>query len=74
MGGSKFIRLKRSQLSRLVKVKPMDPLTACANVIAALLNYATEVRRTMAPEQRDAFDKIVLDDIKFWRKVFGIHE
>jgi hypothetical protein len=50
----------------------MDPLTACANVIAALLNYATEVRRTMTPDAREAFDKMVLADLAFWRKAFGI--
>jgi hypothetical protein len=50
----------------------MDPITACATVVAAILNYATEVRRTMAPEARDAFDKMVLEDLSFWRRVFGL--
>ena len=50
----------------------MDPVTACANVIAAILNYATEVRRTMTPEHREAYDAIVLADIKWWRDKFGL--
>jgi hypothetical protein len=50
----------------------MDPLTACASVITALLNYATEVRRTMAPEARDKFDQMVLEDLAFWRRAFGL--
>jgi hypothetical protein len=50
----------------------MDPITACANVIAAILNYATEVRRTMTPEAREAYDKIVLSDLAFWRRIFGL--
>ena len=49
----------------------MDPVTACANVVTAILTYATEVRRTMSQENRDAYDKMINLQIEFWMKLFG---
>jgi hypothetical protein len=47
----------------------MDPISAIANVIAAILNYATEVRKTMSQENRDAYDKAVAARVEWWDKV-----
>lgn len=49
----------------------MDPITALTNVVTAILTYATEVRRTMSQDNRDAYDKQVNATIKFWADLFG---
>ncbi len=42
----------------------MDPLTAALTFGAALLNYATEVRRDMAPELKAKLDSWVMADLE----------
>jgi hypothetical protein len=41
----------------------MDPLTAALNFGAALLTYATEVRRDMDPELKKKLDGWVIEDL-----------
>lgn len=52
----------------------MDPITALATLVAAIFNYATEHEKGMTPEQKKQFNDWVIQDVKFWRKLFGIPE
>lgn len=51
----------------------MDPVTyavaAIANVIAAILNYSTENRKTMSQENRDTYDRLTNERIAWWQGV-----
>lgn len=48
----------------------MDPVTAALTFGAALLNYATEVRRDMAPDLKAKLDAWVMADLEKIRALF----
>lgn len=40
------------------------------NLLVAIFNYATKVRETMSPENRDKFDSLNIKMLEDWRRLW----
>ena len=52
----------------------MDPITAAANLIAAITNLVTKVMEGQTPEQRKQLWDWYIADVAKWRKLFHLDD